>query len=214
MIELYRKRETGKIFYLRGFIELVKVGLIFGLYYYFQDYRCLFYAFIISSVIQLSLSYIIAPIKTKFEIKVPLLRDLFDFSKWLQLKNLTKVVANNVDSIILGSFLGPSSLGLYNRSRVISHVPEQVVGNINDVYLYPLISQNKNNPEALKKCFEGSMLILIWVLTNLILGFFIFGLEIIRLFLGDSWSGMHEPLGVLILSQLGSCILNSLFPFL
>ena len=214
VIELYRKRQTNKLFYLRGFMELLKIGITFLFYFIFKDYRSLFFAFISASFIQLILTYSIAPNKSKIEINFTLLKELFNFSIWLQLKNLTKVISTNLDSIIIASLLSPVSLGNYNRSMTISKAPEQISSNINDMYSYPWISNNKDDYTFLKSYFESFMIILIFLFSNLALIVYIFGREIIELVLGESWTGIYEPLRILIFAMLVSSVLNSLFPFI
>lgn len=213
VIELYRKRQTKKLFFLRGFMEFLKVGLTVIYFYFFPDYRALFFSFLTISVIRLILTYIIAPIKIKVEIKIDLFKKLFNFSKWIQLKNISKVFSSQFDSVIVASLLSPIGLGIYNRSMIISKVPEQLFQNINDLYSYPILSKNKDNPTFIKKYFDSFLIILIMIASNVVLFVNLFGKEFINLILGKSWVGISEPLGILIFTMCINSVLSAFIPF-
>ena len=213
VIELYRKRQTKKLFFLRGFMEFLKVGLTVIYFYFFPDYRALFFSFLTISVIRLILTYIIAPIKIKVEIKIDLFKKLFNFSKWIQLKNISKVFSSQFDSVIVASLLSPIGLGIYNRSMIISKVPEQLFQNINDLYSYPILSKNKDNPTFIKKYFDSFLIILIMIASNVVLFVNLFGKEFINLILGKSWVGISEPLGILIFTMCINSVLSAFYSF-
>ena len=213
VIELYRERVINKLFFLRGFIELLKVIFVFVFFKFLEDYRALIYAFIVTAFIKLILSYTLAPIKSKFEFKKDLFYSLFNFSKWIQLKNITKVVTNQFNSLIVGGVMSPFYLGIFNRSLTISKVPEQLFLNVNEIYIYPLISKNKENLNFIKDSFIVLMAIVSIIVFNLVLLLNLFGEFVIGTILGSSWISIVKPLNILIISMAFNSILNSFFSF-
>jgi PST family polysaccharide transporter len=59
--------------------------------------------------------------------KIPhgLLRNLYSLPPFLGFTSLVKAVSANIDSLLIGSFIGVHSLGIYNRAFQLSQVPIQ-----------------------------------------------------------------------------------------
>ena len=214
VIELFRSRDTKKIFLIRGGLELLKVIIIYWFFTIFGDFRSLIYAFLFISVVKMCLSYIIAPIKIRFDLNLELIKDLFSFSGWLQLKNIGKVIVNQLDSILIASLLTPLKLGFYNRSIAISKVPEKLFGSFNEMFVFSYISENKKNSLLVEKFFEIYIILLIMINGIICISAFLFGEQIIELFLGYEWISISKPLFILILSMSFNTISYLFFPFL
>ena len=214
VIELFRSRDTKRIFLIRGFLELLKVAIIYWFFTIFGDYRSLIYAFLVISVVKLCLSYIIAPIKVKFDFNLKLIKELFSFSGWLQLKNIGKVIVNQLDSILIASLLTPITLGFYNRSIAISKVPEKLFQSINELFIFSYISENRENKTLVNYCFDLYVFILLLINGIICVSFYFFGETIIQLVLGVKWLPVSKPLLILLLSTSFNTLSYLFFPFI
>jgi O-antigen/teichoic acid export membrane protein len=214
VIELFRSRDTKRIFLIRGFLELLKVIIIYWFFTIFGDYRALIYAFLLISVIKLCLSYIIAPIKVKFDFNLKLIKELFSFSGWLQLKNIGKVIVNQLDSILIASLLTPLTLGFYSRSIAISKVPEKLFASFNEMFVFSYISEHRKNKSRVSFVFDIYILSLLLINGVICIVFYFFGEKVIELILGTKWIEISKPLFILLLSMSFNAMSYLFFPFL
>lgn len=214
VIELYRNSRMKELFFLRGFMEFVKVVLSILFYYIWSDYRALFYSYISVNILTLIMSYLIAPIRVRIEFRGQAFRELFNFSKWIQLKNITKLVINQFDSIVIASQFSPNSLGVYNRATAISKVPERLYQSVLEVYVYPLLSRCKNDWEAVSNIYRISLVMLLIFTSNLAVYFYIFGYQTVSFILGPVWVEIVPPLSVFMLTIVIKSVLSIFFPLL
>ena len=213
VIELFRARETNKIFFVRGFLELLKLVFIFLFFNIFADFRALIFAFLAINIIKLLISYIIAPVKIELGFDKKLIIELFSFAGWIQLKNIGKVIANQLDSILIASILTPISLGFYNRSIAISKVPEKLFQSINEMLVFSYISEHRDNKLLISYCFDLYVFVSLLINGVICISFYFFGETIIELILGAKWLSVSKPLLILLFSTTFNALSYLFFPF-
>ena len=213
VIELFRTRETNKIFFIRGFLELLKIIFIFLFFNIFADYRALIFAFLSISIIKLLISYIIAPVKNELGFDIQLIKELFSFAGWIQLKNIGKVIANQLDSILIASILSPISLGFYNRSIAISKVPEKLFQSINEMLVFSYISEHRDNKSLISYCFDLYVFVTLLINGVICITFYFFGETLIEIILGAKWMPVSKPILILLFSTGFNTLSYLFFPF-
>ena len=113
----------------------------------------------------------------------------------------TKVVnyfSKNIDSALIGKFLGASPLGIYNRAfSIMSYPVHQITGVLSSV-LFPSLSIIQNDIKRVKEVFLKATQITSFIIF-LILGLlFVNAREFVLLLLGERWGELIPILKILI----------------
>lgn len=115
--DLQFRREFNFRMSRRFFTFFVTLPLAFWL----QNYWALVGSILLSKLGSSGLSYIAQEFRPRFcLVKI---KELFGFSKWLLINNFIGFLKEHSADFIIGRFLGPVSLGLYNISYEVSNMP-------------------------------------------------------------------------------------------
>ena len=150
------------------------------------SYYSLVYKSIIDSFLELVLSFILVRIKLHKTISFRAFKEVFNFALFQLLYNFIAFVSRNIDIIIIGKFLGSTSLGFYERSvRLFSTVTSlsQVISPV----LHPILSNRQNDKELLYNVFRKITKIISLIAMPLSFLLFFAADEIILLLYGNQW---------------------------
>jgi len=121
------------------------------------------------------------------------LRPLLTFGGHLTGFNLLNFFSSNLDSVLIGRFLGTEQLGIYQRAHTLMmqpllnlHVPLSIVGT-------PALSRLQNNPERYRKYFLQVAGFLLMITMPLAAFFIVMSSEIILVLFGAQWEASVKP---------------------
>ena len=214
VVELYKSHKVKSLVILGGLNKIFVVAICILLYFKFGDFRALIYGYLINAIITVIITYLIAPIKIGISFNIFNFKQIYSFGVWIQLKGITSSIANQLDSLIIGSLMNPSSLGYYNRSILISKSQEVIITNLNNLIIYPYLAKVKGNKKLLQKLVEISYNLILIVASSGLLIFMIHGEVITEFILGDKWLSIVNPLKILLISSIFSLLALSMVPFL
>jgi len=130
------------------------------------------------------------------------MKRVYDFGLWNFLKGQFNFLIDHVDKMVIGRFLGPVSLGLYDKSMSIAVIPnDSLIMNINSV-MFSSFSRNKECGTTLQQQFTKALTLLsianFPMYTGLIAvaPYFVYGL------LGEKWAPMIVPFQILLFGFL------------
>ena len=198
VIKIKKKLEYRKLS-IAGILSTVFSGLI-GIIFAITGFGVwsLIFKSLTFTVIYLILIWILSSWRPSFKFSIA--RFKFYLKSGLALIS-TKVVnyfSKNIDSALIGKFLGASPLGIYNRAfSIMSYPVHQITGVLSSV-LFPSLSIIQNDIKRVKEIFVKATQITSFIIF-LILGLlFINAREFVLLLLGERWEELIPILKILI----------------
>jgi O-antigen/teichoic acid export membrane protein len=101
--------------------------------------------------------------------------------------NMIVFLAWNTDSILLGRFWGPDTLGLYGRASQLAMLPIHQLNTALTGVAFSALSRIQDDPERLAKSFLRGYFLLLSLTVPIIISYPLFGQEIVRVMLGEKW---------------------------
>lgn len=133
----------------------------------------------------------------RFTIDSKKLGQIFHKGKWVTWVGIWQYIAENLDNISVGKFLGTSQLGVYQVAYRISTLTITELSDVVNRVFFPFYSKISEDRKNIKSIFLKSTLLLSSVVVPVSLIFYFFPREIILILLGSKWLGAVEVLKVL-----------------
>jgi PST family polysaccharide transporter len=129
-------------------------------------------------------------------------RRLFGFGSAYSLSQLGNWMANNGDNLVVTSFLGPASLGIYARSYQLLVQPAVLIGSVADKVLFPTMSRIQDDHRRLSRAYvtANSLIAMLTLPASVLL--FVLAPEIVAILLGPGWEAVAVPLRIFALVLL------------
>jgi len=187
-------------FQFSGTIADVLVSVV--LISYMKNVWALFYGVLAGNLVRVIFSFLLSNYKPKLYIDFGKARELYKYGKWIFGGRLFSFVGLQADSIIVSSFYGLYSLGIYQMAFRIGNLPMSQVSNLIGRIAFPTFSKLSEETESLKKFFLTSFSLIIVVLMPIII--LVLGLihDFTILFLGSKWISIVPVVKILIISGL------------
>lgn len=172
---------------------------------------------ILSSVLTLFLSWIMAKTRYRFALDKKTFKSIFGYSGWLMASVFFRNLAQQMDRLLMTRLISVEILGAYNRPKdFIGQISNKIAG-IFDTALFPVLSQIQDNYVSMKNAYLRSMYLLNVVSSLLAVSFVFNGELIIRIFFGVEWFNVLAVFQVLSIAvifsfdaRLADCYLRSL----
>jgi PST family polysaccharide transporter len=103
--------------------------------------------------------------------------------------NLVNYFARNADAMLIGRFLGPSELGLYNIGYRLMLFPLQNLTSIVNRAFYPVYSRQQHNPAVIGGYYLKTLSFISFVTAPLMLGLWAVREPFVTGVLGETWLG-------------------------
>lgn len=176
------------------------------------------YALIVQSIISALFlfcwNYYQIPLKPRL-FRWPVLFSLLGrYSLFQTLFNFLNYLTRNLDSLIIGKYLGPTNLAYYNKSYYLYLYPNSLFASVITGVMHPYIREYKANTELMyaKYCQIIKLLSVIGVFT--MLSFFYCTEEMIFIMFGENWLPAADCLKCLSLcmwTQMMGSLSGSIF---
>ncbi|GAB2767727.1 lipopolysaccharide biosynthesis protein [Salinimicrobium soli] len=130
---------------------------------------------------------IVLPWKPKFYKKKSNTGDLLNFGKNMTVYGVINYFARTGDNIIIGKFVGASSLGFYSRAYSLMMLPiGQLIAPLTSV-MVPTLSRLQKNPNDFRKHYSNSLMLIAYLTLPLITTLGILGRDVVLIVLGEKW---------------------------
>jgi len=115
------------------------------------------------------------------------IKELMNFSSWVFFDTLLRRFFLQIDTLFIGKYFSPATLGFYSRASSLNKQVEQYTTSSLRKVIFPAFSRLQNNPEAFKKSYY--MVFRISSFLGAFLSGFLFFLseDIIIGLLGEKW---------------------------
>ena len=143
------------------------------------------------------ISYIFVKHNLSFTFELKHYRPLFSFGSKVTIISFFEFIGGNLDTLLIGRFLGASLLGIYNRAFMIVNLPLQNLNTSITKVLFPSFSMIQNEKQRLKNAFISSLSVSAFFLIPICIWISISAKEIVLILLGEKWQASIEILRVL-----------------
>lgn len=184
---LKRNIEVGKIALsdIISSIVGVTISLVFAFFGF--GYWSLVYGLLSRSCVRMLLLVYLSTFKPMMPCRRSKMRHLIEFGKNITIYNTLEYLHRNVDNLLIGRFLGSSSLGLYSRAYSMITVVLRGCKNICFSVFFPILSRLQKNREE----FRSYYLQMTWSISILAALCFAISFsmseELILVVLGPGW---------------------------
>jgi lipopolysaccharide exporter len=141
--------------------RLVSFVTIVPLAFALRDYWALAIGTVIAKIGTVVASFVWHPYRPRLSLQAR--HDLFSFSKWLFLNNLTLLTRDRSADFAIGRLLGPHDLGLYTVSNEVASLPQQFTAPVNRA-VFPAYAKHGNDSSQLGRAFL-QVTALLWLMA-------------------------------------------------
>ncbi len=142
------------------------------------------------------------------------LKRILSFSVFQFLANMVGYLSRNVDSMLVGKYMGMKQLGYYNKSYNLQLMPLQYVSGILIPVMLPVFSNYQNDIEYIQRKYSQILRFFAFVGVPLCAILYFCADELILLFFGDQWGQSVPCFKILAISvpfQIMGCSSGSIF---
>lgn len=203
-VDFRRALDFRREFYLQVLPKFVGVLLTIPLAFIYRSYWALIAGTLLTELAGWTLSYTLHPHRPR-----PCLtkaRNLFRFSRWLLINNLTAFMRNRGANLMIGRVLGTATLGIYSLAAEIASLPTtEMVAPINRV-LYPTYVQLNQEIERLRATFVATLGLIALVAVPAGVGIAAVADPLVHVMLGPQWLAAIPLITLLALAGAGGAL--------
>ena len=122
---------------------------------------------------------------------------LLVFSGGLTLRRFGHQLAQGLDNIVVGRWLGAEALGLYGRAYQLISLPPATIGKAMGAVMFPVLSRVQNDRPRLAAAYRRSTAVLAVLTIPPAAAVIVLAPELIMVMLGQDWLGVIVPLQIL-----------------
>lgn len=202
LIYFQKRLEFHKESLFRIVLLLVDTIVAIGLVYVLESLSGLIWAMIVAALVEVVLSWYLCRPWPKLKIDWKEFWSIVNFGKWLNVTVIANYLSSQLDSMVVGRYLGTHVLGIYQMAYKLAHAPLIELGNVLNQTMYPIMSTFKKDQQRLwrsvKLIFVPAML-----LSLLVVGVMVGWAEkLVLVLLGVEWIGAVDVIPILVLAAL------------
>lgn len=132
--------------------------------------------------------------------------DLIEFSKYFFATNVVRYWTRNIDNLLIGKFLGSSSLGIYSKSYSILMLPLSNISNVISRVIFPSFSMIQNDVNKVKSVYLNITKAIAILTFPLMTGLCVTAEVFVPVVFGQNWKEMIFVVQVLSLIAIPQSI--------
>ncbi len=207
-VTFQKKLAFNKEFLFQGLLYLIDSSLAIFIGVITKSESAMIISMLIAAGIEVLLSFIIFKDKPKLNFEKEKILKVIKSGKWITGAGIFNYIFQNIDNVVVGRFLGTTSLGFYQQAYSISTLPVSEIGQIFNKVTFPVYVKIATNRRRLKVAFiktSGLILILVLIFGSVIL---LFSKQLILIFLGPNWLAINDVIKILAVFGIFKSILN------
>ena len=142
------------------------------------------------------------------------LKRIFSFSAFQFLANMVGYLSRNMDSMLVGKYMGMKQLGYYNKSYNLQLMPLQYISGVLIPVMLPVFSKYQDDLEYIQQKYSQILRFFAFLGIPLCALLYFCADELILLFFGDQWGQSVPCFKILAISvpfQIMGCSSGSIF---
>ena len=180
--------------------------------YYLRNAWALIWALIADRVGQLVASYYVHPYRPRFRLRWQKSRELIRFGRWISVSNMVAFFETQIDSLVIGRFLGAAPLGYYQVALQFTSPFSRLGTHVQGV-LFPAMSK-LDLDEARRRVLLSVFGALSAMLVPLAVFATALAEPLVRLVLGSKWGSAAPMLQVLVWAAVARTLSSCTAPLL
>ena len=153
-----------------------------------------YWSIVIGHLIPLLLTSIYLLIKVKQPLRLTYdivsLKELFGFSLWSFVQMQVYFISNRVDRVLIGKFINTTMLGLYEKSKSLSQMPSESLGDKINSVLFSSFSRLQNDKQGITNIFKKGLVINSLITFPIYCGMYSVSDQFVLVLLGEQWKDM------------------------
>lgn len=149
-----------------------------------------------------------ADFKVRFSFKVEQIQKIIRFSLYVIGYRLLTYIMTFLDDFLIGKFFGSNTLGLYDRSYQLAHLPMRKVTNRITSVLFPAYSAAQADKKELNRVHLAVIKVSILFYLPVIAGFTVFARPFVKLFLPEQWAVTGTLLPIIAIGAVFRALTN------
>lgn len=171
---------------------ILAVNLITGLFaiylaYNGHGYYSLIYREIVKSILLFILNFYTSKFSFGRSMTFEAIKLIFKYSLFQFLFNFINYFSRNLDSILIGKYMGASNLGFYDRAYRLMLYPVQTLTFVITPVLHPVLSQYQNEPDVIYNNYKKILEFLAFLGVPLSVFLYFSAEEIVLIMYGEQW---------------------------
>lgn len=199
-------------FCLRSITLLVEAIVSLILVLAFRSVFGLVWGVLTAALGEVILSFLWLPIRPSLKFEKKRFLTILSFGKWVTVSEIFSYLAERIDEIFVGRFLGVSNLGIYQMAYRISNLPFTEITEVTSKVTFPVYTKISQNKNRLRRAYLRTLLTITFFALVLSSILFLFPSELIKTFLGTRWLKAADPLRILAIFGFIRAISSSSAP--
>lgn len=197
-----------KEFLFQGLLYFVDALVAVSVGFATRSEAAMIIASLASATLEVVLSFIIFKDRPRLAFDKEKFFKVVNRGKWITGAGVFSYAFQNIDNVVVGKFLGTTSLGFYQQAYSISTLPVSEVGQIFNKVTFPVYVRLSEEKVRLKNAFvkTAGVIFLLVLIFGLII--FLFSKPLILIFLGSKWLAIEPVLKVLAIFGILKSLLN------
>lgn len=199
IVKFQKEINFAKEFFFRLTISLTEAFVVISFAFFTHSALALVIGAIASAILELALSFSLIFPRPRLKMQKAYFGKIIHHGKWVTFSGIFNYLFHNLDSLVIGKILGPSSLGLYQMAYNISMLPLRGAADIAAKVTFPIYALISEDRKRLKRAFLKSLVVLSIITIAFGIVFSLFSHEAVRLILGHEWLGITNVLQILVI---------------
>jgi teichuronic acid exporter len=204
-----KKQRFKEIGIISVSVQLISGVVSIVLAYRGFGYYALIYRSIFDGLITFIAFYYMSPIRIVLIIKKKSLKMIARFSTFQFFFNFINYFSRNLDNLLIGKFISPVSLGLYDKSYQLMLLPVQNLTHVITPVLHPILSEFQNDTVRIYNAYSKVVKLLATIGFPLSVFIYFSAQEIILILYGSQWEESIPVFKILALSIGIQMVLSS-----
>lgn len=154
------------------------------------SYYALVYRAIIDSIVMFFLYYYSSPLKLGFDLTWSGVKRVFHFSFFQYLTQILTYFGRNADNLIIGKYLGPYALGIYDKAYELMLYPLRNITGLVAGIMHPVMSDYKENKEKVLSVYLKLFHFMTLIGVPISVFFLFTSKEIVLILFGNNWASV------------------------
>ncbi len=142
---------------------------------------------------------ILRPVSFKLRIYKDSAKALLKFGAGHTLARIFNQLATQGDNLVISNTLTKRDVGLYSSAYSMMMQPANLIGDVMDKVLFPVLSKLQTEKEKLRTAYASGMILIALCTFPISAIFFPLAQEVILVWLGEKWIGVALPASILLL---------------
>lgn len=133
-------------------------------------------------------------------------KELFGFGGFILLSNLINTFGNNVQSLLIGKFFSPATMGLYAQARKLEEVASTSFSSVVDQVSYPVLSAVQNDKQMMVSVLRKLIMSLAYICFPMMVLLILIGDSLITLLYSSKWIECVPYFRILCIAGIAVCL--------